>query len=78
MIGMTKVTVTDIPEDGMIGKKLWCDYYLWDNWEQYQSWRAWALKECSLLGERNSKKLVDYLDLRYGLNIGHKKEGLLF
>ena len=77
IIGEKKITFGILPDDGMIGKKLWCDYYTWENEDQYRKWREWAEKECSPLGSKG-KVFVDYLDLRYGLNFGHKKEGQLF
>ena len=81
MIG-EKIRFEDLPQDGLIivnkKKVYWYDHYKWDNMEQYIEWKSWAREQLLILGEKNTQYVLDYADLRYGLNVRLKKEGSLF
>lgn len=56
-------------------KVIWYEHYLFDNVEQYEKWKSWAIKEMKKM-ELEDEFMK--LDLIYGLNFKIKKEGQLF
>lgn len=81
MIG-EKVRIKDIPSNGIITinekKMYWYEYYKWENTEQYNEWRQWMKKELELIGNEKIEYILNYTDLRYGLTVRYKKEGVIF
>jgi hypothetical protein len=81
MIG-EKMTFEELPESGEIevkGKKMmWYNHYKWESMEQYEKWKEWAWSKLEHLGETMGKRVLTYIDFRYGLIVRLKKEGTLF
>lgn len=55
-----------LEEQILVGKKkvMWYDYYKFENKEQYQKWKEWALKE---LEKSIVKENFDKIDMLWGL-----------
>lgn len=71
------IKFVDVKEEISVKKKKipWYKHYLFENEEQYEKWKKWAIQEMEKMD------LADQfvkLDLIYGLNIKIKKEGQLF
>lgn len=81
MIG-EKIRIEDIPQDGIITvngkKKYWYECYMWESMEQYEKWKKWAYEQVSIVGQEGAGRIIQYIDLRYGLTVKYKKEGELF
>lgn len=64
-----KLKYKDIPEDGLIEinkKKIrWWEYYKFENKQQYEEWKLWALGE---LRKENIENQFDVIDMTYGLD----------
>ena len=81
LIGETGVTYEMVQGGVRKGPRTveWWKHYHFDNDEQYRQWRDWAYREL-VAADRfdNPERVLNYMDLAFGLPVKIKKEGELF